>query len=103
MDWSESQIQAVWEKGATAGKVNSQQWRKDACGAWICRAHFNDRKSPFGWEIDRIRIEENGKSNELDNLRPLQWKNLQMKKGDELSCPVIANGGLNMDFSTLQG
>jgi hypothetical protein len=99
MNWTEQQIQSVWEKGVVADRTNPRKWRKDACGAWICRDQFGNRDSSFGWEIDPITPGENGGGDDVSNLRPLQWKNLTLKKDGILTCPVIASGGTNLDFS----
>jgi hypothetical protein len=35
--FSDAVVQAVWEKGAVVPGADPEQWRKDACGAWIAR------------------------------------------------------------------
>lgn len=61
-----------------------------ACGAWIVREKYGDRSSQNnnGWEIDHILPESEGGTDNLFNLRPLQWFN-NCKRGDgPLSCPI---------------
>jgi hypothetical protein len=99
MNWTEQQIQSVWDKGQAVDNANPRKWRKDACGAWICRDQHGNQKSSFGWEIDHIVAPGNGGTDDLENLRPLQWKNRALKKEGQLTCPVTANGGINLDFS----
>lgn len=99
MSWTEQQIEAAWANGVVVEKVNSGKWRKDACGAWICRDHYASHDSSFGWEIDDGAFLENGGVDDSSRLRPLQWKNRACKKNGKLTGPVIANGGLNLDFS----
>lgn len=82
-------VQKVWEKGAVDANNDSRYWRKDACGAWIGRAHYGDRDSQYGWEIDHITP---GGTDAVSNLRPLQWQN-NVDKGDgRLRCNVVASG-----------
>ena len=99
MNWTEQQIQSVWDRGEVVERTNPRKWRKDPCGAWICRDHYGNQNSSFGWEIDHITPEAGGGTDDLRNLRPLQWKNQARKKDGKLTCPVTANGGLNIDFS----
>jgi hypothetical protein len=99
MNRSEQQIQSVWDQGEAVEKTNPRKWRKDACGAWICRDHYGNRNSSFGWEIDHIAPAENGGTDDLPNLRPVQWKNAALKQEGKLTCPVTASGGINFDFS----
>ena len=88
--FTEQQIEEVWNKGICDSRFDSKSVRKDACGAWIIRNRFNDRNSPFGWEIDHIypesRLKELGVPedlrNDIINLRPLNWKNNVSKGAD---------------------
>jgi len=99
MNWSEQQIQAVWEKGETVERFNPDKWRKDACGAWISRSQLGNRESMFGWEIDYITPPANGGTDDINNLRPVQWKNVAFKKNGVLTCLVTAYGGENIQTS----
>lgn len=96
MNPSEQTIQQVWEKGTIVPDNDPGVWRKDACGAWIGRAYHGDRSSQYGWEIDHITPESEGGSDELSNLRPLQWENNTSKQAGPLSCPVVASGKNNV-------
>jgi hypothetical protein len=103
MNWQEQQIQSTWENGLVVEKVNPTKWRKDACGAWIAREHYDDCGSCFGWVIEEVDPDGAQAGAEPTNLRPCQWKNFGFKKNGKQACPVIANGGLNLDFSTIHG
>lgn len=89
MSFSEYMIQQVWQKGRIVPGYDPNVWRKDECGAWIGRNYHGDRNSQYGWEIDHIRPESQGGSDELSNLRPLQWQNNVSRQDDGyLTCPV---------------
>lgn len=88
--FNDEQIDEIWEKGLKDSRFDPDVIRKDACGAWIIRGKYNDRKSPFGWEVDHIYPESKLKElnvpesiiNDMMNLRPLNWKN-NVSKGDD--------------------
>ena len=99
MNWTELEIQTVWDKGAIAEKINPQKWRKDACGAWIARNYYGDRSSKFGWEIDPAPPGTGGGAKDVSKLQPLHWKNAGATNGGKLTCVVTAYGGDNFEFS----
>jgi len=33
-------IEAVWARGRALPEADPEQWRQDACGAWMRREHF---------------------------------------------------------------
>lgn len=82
--------QLVWEKGRAVLGYDSKFVRKDACGAWMSFEDYNDRNSPFGWEIDHVypksKLEKLNVPDELinhiDNLRPMNWHNNVSKDDD---------------------
>lgn len=80
----------VWEKGLKVEGYNPDEYRKDACGAWIIFSQYGDRDSFFGWEIDHIypqsvlrekKVLEEEIDN-IENLRPLNWMNNDSKGTD---------------------
>lgn len=83
-------IDLVWNKGRVVSEFSADQVRKDACGAWMIKEHYGCRDSLFGWEIDHIypekKLLEKGVPQDLidniNNLRPLNWKNNQSKGTD---------------------
>jgi len=83
----------VWKKGKVVQGNDPDVWRKDACGAWMSRRQHGNRRSQYGWEIDHI--DPNG-SDQLSNLRPLQWQNNVDKSDGRLKCNVTANGKENV-------
>lgn len=80
----------VWSKATAVDHYDANNYRKDACGAWICFDKYGDRNSIFGWEIDHIFpksilrdknvLEE--EIDHIDNLRPLNWVNNDSKGTD---------------------
>ncbi len=92
MAFTEAVIQKVWEKGKIVTNYDSAKFRKDECGAWMTRSEHGNRNSQFGWEIDHIS--PNG-SDELSNLRPLQWENNLSKSDGRLKCVVTSSGDTN--------
>jgi len=73
--WSDELVQKVWEKGKVIVGQDPKLSRRDECGAKILRSRYADRDSVYGWEIDHIKPESQGGSDDLSNLRPLQWEN----------------------------
>lgn len=92
MNYSDKDIEAVWERGKQDPNNNADVFRKDACGAWIARNEYGNRDSPYGWEIDHI--DPDG-GNDLSNFQPLQWENNASKQDGPLTCPIIASGTKN--------
>lgn len=91
-NWTEEEIQAVWEKGTAVSGYGKEKYRKDQCGAWIKRDEYGNRKASFGWEIDHISP---GGSDAISNLRPLQWENNVDKSDGRLKCNITANENKN--------
>lgn len=79
--WTESEIQAVWEKGTIVSDHDPKVWRKDKCGDLIYRSDHGSTADKYGWEIDHIvPVSKNG-TDDIRNLQPLQWNN-NRRKGD---------------------
>ncbi|KFZ27346.1 MAG: HNH endonuclease [Candidatus Izimaplasma bacterium HR2] len=81
MNFSDSVIDKVWEKGKVISGVNPKVKRKDKCGGTIAKSAYGDHNSNFGWDIDHIKPSSKGGTNVLSNLQPLHWKN-NANKGD---------------------
>lgn len=79
--WSESEKQAVWNKGTHVTGESPSLWRKDRYGALIYRHYHGDTSKSHGWEIDHITPVSKGGTDALSNLQPLQWNN-NRRKGD---------------------
>jgi len=79
LDLTEDIIQKVWEKGIAIPEHDVNIYRRDVYNSWMLRHAYRNRTSGYGWEIDRI--DPNG-GDDINNLRPLHWKNLVNKKMD---------------------
>lgn len=90
----EEEIQQIWKKGKIVSNNDPEIWRKDQCDAWIKRTEYGNRESEYGWEKDHI--DPDG-GDDLENLRPLQWKNNVDKSEGRLKCPVTAKGVHNKE------
>lgn len=93
-NWTEDDVQAVWEKGEVASGNDKDKWRKDQCGAWISREDYGDRNSVYGWEIDHIQTVSKDGTDTISNLRPLQWEN-NAARGDGRLKTVVTAVGVN--------
>jgi len=96
MSFSEEIVQQVWEKGRRVPNNDPDIWRKDECGAWIGKRYYGNRDSQYGWEVDHITPESEGGTDELSNLRPLQWQNNAAKQASRLVCVATASGKDNV-------
>ena len=91
-NFSDETRQKVWEKGTIVPDNDPAVWRKDHCGAWINRYLYGSRNSEYGWEIDHITLESDGGSDNLSNLRPLQWENNASRQEKYWSCKITSSG-----------
>ena len=97
-------INQVWSKGEVVANNNPNEYRKDKCGAWIYFAHYKNRDSEYGWEIDHVEFRDDDAIGDLNNLRPLQWQNYVCKGSGELTCIVTSdkesNGPIKIKMNT---
>jgi hypothetical protein len=93
VNWNETTIQAVWEKGQPVSGYDRDKYRQDACSAWMSRVEYGNRNSTYGWEVDHD--DPNG-GDYLSNLQPLQWANNVAEGDGPLKCAVRSSGNGNV-------
>lgn len=86
--YDHQKLSAVWFKGTLIPGVDPNVARRDGCGATIHWREHGNRNSQFGWEVDHIKPESLGGSDDLSNLQPLHWKNNVAKGDGPLRCEV---------------
>lgn len=98
----------VWKLGTVVDGFDKDRWRKDACGAWMDYNEYGNIDSKYGWQVDHIfpssvlednDVEEEHRDN-IINLRPMQWKNNDVKDKDypTYDCAVTSSDNKNVDF-----
>lgn len=97
LEYTDSELQKIWEKATIVSGYDPRKWRKDACGAWIGYAYYGNRQNEYGWECDHIKPASFGGSDHLYNIRPLQWKNNAARQNGRLTPAVTAHGVHNVD------
>lgn len=94
---SEEKIQQVWEKAEIVDNEDKDDWRKDACGAWIKRNQY-EQETDHSWEIDHIKPVSKDGSDDLKNLMPLHRENSRTKGDDypNFKSSVTSEGNKNI-------
>ncbi|MFC1663512.1 HNH endonuclease signature motif containing protein [Patescibacteria group bacterium] len=85
--FDEDIIEEVWKKGGV--EPSHPGFRKDKCGASMQYTKYG-KTEQWGWEIDHIKPDSRGGTDDIGNLQPLQWEN-NRNKGDDYpnwSCKV---------------
>lgn len=85
-------IWKVWENGEIFAGNDPVFWRRDACGAWIFRSHYNRKDSEYGWMIDRINSITKDDVDTIANLRPVQWENTVRRSDGTIECRITSTG-----------
>ncbi|HZS74504.1 MAG TPA: hypothetical protein VFA69_08395 [Candidatus Nitrosotalea sp.] len=82
----------IWSKGEIFAGNDPVLWRRDVCGAWIFRSHYQKIDSEYGWVIDRINPLSDDDVDTISNLRPVQWENTIHKDDGTVECRVTSTG-----------
>ena len=82
----------IWAKGEIFAGNDPVLWRRDVCGAWIFRSHYQRTDSEYGWVIDRINPLSDGDVDTISNLRPVQWENTVRRGDGTIECHVTSTG-----------
>src|SRR5579872_1127036 len=92
MQLSSDVIWKVWAKGEIFAGNDPVFWRRDVCGAWIFRSHYDRKDSEYGWVIDRIKPIAEGDVDTISNLRPVQWENTIRRVDGTIECRITSTG-----------
>ena len=66
---------AAWNKATPIIGYNSAIWRRDDFGWVIGWAHYGNRDSDYGWELDHVRPTALGGLETTSNIRAPHWRN----------------------------
>ncbi|MBS1515222.1 MAG: HNH endonuclease [Bacteroidetes bacterium] len=97
-NFTEEQIQQVWNKGKIDADNDKNIFRKDCCDAWIKRDEYGTQEK-YGWEIDHVYPEAKGGTDDEINLRPMHWENNRSKSDDfpDYTSSITSDGNKNID------
>ena len=96
-NFSEEKINQVWEKGFVVEGYNKDKYRQDTCGAWMQKDKYGIEEN-VGWEIDHVYPSSKGGTDDLINLRPMQWQNNRSKADDypSYTCAIKSSDNKNI-------
>lgn len=103
MEYSENLIESVWNKGISIEGYDSNLIRQDACGAWILKEAYSKANNDFAWGVEHIMPVSMGGDDNIDNLRPMNTRNIQSKANDypEYYSALQAEGSNNVEVHSL--
>ena len=73
-NWTEYDLLLIWQKGDPIPGFADTEWRVDYAGNYMRMRDYGDRNSVYGWEVDHILPVRDGGTDDLWNLRPVNWK-----------------------------
>lgn len=100
-NFTDAQIEQVWEKATRVAGYNPAEWRKDFAGAWIGRKYYG-MQGKYGWEIDHLMPVVLGGSDEIENLNALQWQNNRSKGDDYPNFTTTIQAEKNVNVEKVQ-
>lgn len=95
--FSEAKINQVWEKGLVVIGYSQDTFRKDTCGAWIQKDKYASEAN-LGWQVNYVYPASKGGNDDLENLRPMHWKN-NLSKADNYpsyQCAIKSSDNKNV-------
>jgi 5-methylcytosine-specific restriction endonuclease McrA len=81
LEFSDIDVDKVWEKGEPVPGKEPDLYRLDSTGNIIYKPSYG-KNSPMGWEIDHRKPIAKGGTDHLRNLQPLQTRQ-NRKKSDQ--------------------
>lgn len=101
-DWSQEELDQIWEKATPVKDYDKNRYRKDQCGAWIERDKYGpaskgELHTSFTWQVDHITPVSKGGKDIISNVRPLQWYNNECKSNGWLKKGATADGDHNVE------
>ena len=85
MGYTAEKLQEIWEKGRPIPNYSPDVYRHDVCGAPMMWSEYG-KQTKHGWTVDHITPVSRGGTDELSNLRPLQWENNAKRQAGTLQC-----------------
>jgi len=76
--FSKQVIDLVWEKATKISGYDPDIYRKDKYGSWITKNMYSETNENFyfGWGIDYLIPKSLGGTNDILNLEPKNWENI---------------------------
>lgn len=102
-NWTQEEIQQIWEKATPCKNNDPNVWRKDQCGAWIKRDMYGapsegESHISYRWQIDHIKPDSKRGADSVSNARPLQWFNNDYRQNGKLVKKITASGTKNIEL-----
>jgi hypothetical protein len=88
MAFSEEIVQRVWDSARAMSGRDPTEWRKDECGAWMRRSHYQSEASEFGWKIEDLSA---GGEPGIEQLRAFQRDNAYDLSTRQPHCRMTAD------------
>lgn len=98
-NFSDNIINQVWQKGFIIDGYDSTKFRQDNCGAWMQKNKYASEEN-LGWEIDHVYPSSKGGSDDLANLRPMNWQNNRSKANNYPSYQCVIKSSDNKNVKS---
>ena len=103
-NWTDEEVEQIWNKAREVPGYDKNVYRKDQCGAWIKRdqygaASVGESHTSLKWQVDHIKPDSKGGADVLSNARPLQWYNNDCRQNGRLKTKVTAEDNHNIEIT----